>query len=178
MRRSALCRLPNSRQIHMIIQRWSGSSVAAPSASSRFQLHSSPRPIIGRQRHSKFGRRVRRDPAVPRAFLVLSLECANATWPDATCRRRARSEILRSLQAFSHLALPLVAASGRREPARRSGSRGRRCRDRSWFVVALQVQPYRPQPHRQKWYCPSARRHWLTDSQEICVPAAITHLAS
>jgi hypothetical protein len=48
--------MPNSRQIHVVIQRWCGSSVAVTLANSTFHWHSSPPPLIGRQRHASTGR--------------------------------------------------------------------------------------------------------------------------
>jgi hypothetical protein len=82
-----------------VIQRGSGSSVAAPSACSGFQRHSRPPPGRGRQRHTSFGRRVRRGRAAQGPPKVLSFEGVGATLPgaalpdaalpDAACRWRA-----------------------------------------------------------------------------------------
>jgi hypothetical protein len=68
-----------------------------------------------------------------------------------------RPEIL-DFEVHCPPSLPLIAAGGREQPARRSRSRGRRRRVRSRSWAAKPVGANRPRLHRRKGYCPSALR--------------------
>jgi hypothetical protein len=91
-----------------------GFPVAALSASSIVQQHSNPLPVIGRERHASFGRRVHGGDPAMKAIAQLSLACTAAAELGAACRAPATQKFA-ILANIAHLSLPLVAAAGGRK---------------------------------------------------------------